>query len=386
MDGDRPVWGPPAVRGRGRLPERTSIVVIGGGITGVALLRELPDAVLIEATHLAAGASGRNAGFLLAGVASNYAEAGDRYGRSLAAEIWAFTTENRERFLELLGGAAEARRRGTWTVAADAAEADQLQLAAAMLGEDGFACEWLEHPAGLEPFHGALLNPRDAELNPAEAVAALAEPVLDRVVEGVRVVGLELGAGRVRVALDDGASVVAEAVVLATNGYTAALSSQLPIEPVRAQMCATVPTSVPLVYRPAYADRGYQYWRQRADGRVLVGGYRNRFVAAEQTDAATPTAEVQAELDRHLDLIGARGLTITHRWAGTMGFSPDGLPLVGAVPGQAGVYVCGGYSGHGFGFALESARRLADHLRGGSPPPAWLNPARFAAEAAEVPD
>ena len=28
--------------------------------------------------------------------------------------------------------------------------------------------------------------------------------------------------------------------------------------------------------RPAYARRGYQYWRQRADGRVLVGGWRSR--------------------------------------------------------------------------------------------------------------
>src|SRR5947209_567330 len=117
MVGERPIWDPPAFGGRGRLPERASIVVVGGGITGVALLREMPDAVLLEASHLAAGASGRNAGFVLAGVAANYAAAADRYGRSLAGEIWAFTTENRERFLELLGGAAEARRPGSWTVA-----------------------------------------------------------------------------------------------------------------------------------------------------------------------------------------------------------------------------------------------------------------------------
>ena len=159
----------------------------------------------------------------------------------------------------------------------------------------------------------------------------------------------------------------------------------LPIEPVRAQMLATVPTTVPLVFRPAYADRGYQYWRQRADGRVLVGGYRNHFLDAERTSSDSTSAEVQALLDRHLDLIGARGLTVTHRWAGTMGFSPDGLPLCGAVPGRAGVYVCGGYTGHGFGFAPECARRLAEQLRGGVAPPAWLDPARFSAEVAEVP-
>jgi gamma-glutamylputrescine oxidase len=379
MGTDRPVWDAPSVRGRGRVPERASLVVVGGGITGVALLRLLgPGAVLLEAQQIAAGASGRNAGFVLAGVAANYAEACDRYGRSLAAEIWSFTTENRERFLELLNGAAEARRRGTWTVAADPAEADQLRRSAGLLAEDGFRCEWLEHPGGLEPFHGALLNPRDGEVNPTEAVAALAEPVLDRVVEGARVTGVDVGAGRVRVAVDSGESIVAEGVILATNGYTAGLLPSVPIEPMRAQMCATVPTTVPLVFRPAYADRGYQYWRQRADGRVLVGGYRNQFVDAERTSSDSPTAEVQALLDRHLDLIGARGLGVSHRWAGVMGFSPDGLPLVGSVPGMAGVYVCGGYTGHGFGFALECARRLAGWLGGGATPPAWLSPARFA--------
>jgi gamma-glutamylputrescine oxidase len=379
MSDGRPVWDPPSVRGRGRLPERVSVAVVGGGVTGVALLRSLPaDAVLLEASHLAAGASGRNAGFVLAGVASNYADACDRYGRSLAAEIWSFTTENRERFLEVLGGAAEARRRGSWTVAAGPAEADQLRRSAELLSEDGFPCEWLEHPGGLEPFHGALLNPRDGEVNPAEAVATLAAPVLDRVVEGARVTGVEVGAGRVRLELHGGATLVAEAVVVATNGNTAELLQSVPIEPMRAQMCATVPTAVPLVFRPAYADRGYQYWRQRADGRVLVGGYRNHFVEAERTPSDAPTAEVQALLDRHLDLIGARGLAVSHRWAGVMGFSPDGLPLAGAVPGTAGVYVCGGYTGHGFGFALECARRLAEHVRGGPAPPAWLSPARFA--------
>src|SRR5947199_49836 len=79
---------------------------------------------------------------------------------------------------------------------------------------------WLDHPGGLAPFPGALLNPRDGEVNPPEAVGTLAQPVLDRVVEGVRVAGLEVGAGRVRLQLDSGDEVVAEAVVLATNGFT----------------------------------------------------------------------------------------------------------------------------------------------------------------------
>ena len=349
-------------------------------MTGAALLRELPEAILLEAAEdLAVGASGRNAGFLLAGVAACYADAVALYGRSLAAEIWAYTSESRERWFSVLGAAAEIRRRGSWTVAVDPVEADQLQLSAQLLAEDGFEAEWLARPGGLEAFQGALLNPRDGELHPARAVGALAGPHEERIALGAAVEALEVGAGRVRLRVGSSV-VVCERVVLATNAWTARLATGLPIEPVRAQMLATAPTSVPLVYRPAYADRGYQYWRQRADGRLLVGGYRNRSLAAERTAEALPSAEIQQHLDGHLDLISAAGLPVTHRWAGTMGFSPDSLPLVGAVPDLPGVYVCGGYSGHGLGFALESARRLAAFMEGGPAPPAWLDPGRFGRE------
>lgn len=350
-------------------------MIVGGGVTGAALLAELPDAILLEAgPDLAAGASGRNAGFLLAGVASCYADAVAAYGRSLAGEIWAFTVENRERWFTWLRGAAEIRRRGSWTVAVDAGEADRLQESAALLAEDGFQSEWYAHPGGLEAFQGALLNPRDGEINPALAVGALASGLEDRVVLGARVEAIEPGAGRVRIRVG-ASSVVCEQLVLATNAWTASLLPEAPITPVRAQMLATAPTTVPLVYRPAYADRGYQYWRQRADGRVLAGGYRNRALDAEQTADVSPTPQIQQQLDGHLALIAAAGMPVTHRWAGTMGFTPDGLPLVGRI--ADGIAVCAGYNGHGFGFALECARRLAAHLRGGPPPPSWLDPARL---------
>ena len=74
------------------------MLVIGGGITGVSLLHHLGkqgiDAVLVERNHLASGASGRNAGFLLAGVADCYAEAVRIFGRSRARDIWHMTMEN----------------------------------------------------------------------------------------------------------------------------------------------------------------------------------------------------------------------------------------------------------------------------------------------------
>src|SRR5437667_10147587 len=88
-----PFWRPPPEKYPGRLPEKADVVVIGGGIAGTSLLWHLSarriDAVLVERHHIAWGASGRNAGFLLAGVASSYAEAVRTCGRSRARGTWA---------------------------------------------------------------------------------------------------------------------------------------------------------------------------------------------------------------------------------------------------------------------------------------------------------
>ena len=127
--------------------------------------------------------------------------------------------------------------------------------------------------------------------------------------------------------------------------------------------------------RPAYAHRGLRYWRQLDDGRLLVGGQRDRAVDDEVGHEALPTATVQAHLDVHLAELAA-GAAVTHRWAGIMGFSDDGLPRAGAVPGMANVYVCGGYTGHGLGFALSAAGATVRLMVEGQAPPPWLDSTR----------
>lgn len=43
-----------------------------------------------------------------------------------------------------------------------------------------------------------------------------------------------------------------------------------------------------------------------------------------------------------------------------MGFSRDGLPIVGAVPGLPGALGAVGFTGHGFGFAWVCGRALVE--------------------------
>jgi len=86
---------------------------------------------------------------------------------------------------------------------------------------------------------------------------------------------------------------------------------------------------------------------------------------------------IQSHLDEQLGALVA-GARVTHRWAGTMGFTADGLPLVGLVPGFRRIHVCAGYTGHGLGFAVNAASALVRQMFDSQPLPAWLDATRSA--------
>jgi glycine/D-amino acid oxidase-like deaminating enzyme len=55
---------------------------------------------------------------------------------------------------------------------------------------------------------------------------------------------------------------------------------------------------------------------------------------------------------------------IEFRWAGTFDTTSDGLPLIGPVPGQKGVYAAYGYGGNGITFSFLAAQLIGDHIAG----------------------
>lgn len=376
-----PAWGIPApLPAPTELPRRAEVVIVGAGITGVALLDHLRrrgvDAIVLERDHVAAGASGRNAGFLLAGVAENYARAVARYSRDVAAAVWAFTIDNHAAVAAIAAKCDAGHRvRGSLTVALDADEAASLEEAAALLAADGLPGTIGAAP-GTPGAVCALHNPADGEIDPVRLVAGLASAHAGRIFEGRRVVAVEDGSNTVAVHLD-GASIEADSVALATNAWTTELMPSVSIRPVKAQMLATGPAPATLGC-PVYAEWGHRYWRQREDGAVLVGGFRHRAVDDEVGYDVSPSAVVQGHLDGQLRDLGVDA-EVTHRWAGTMAFSEDGLALVGLAPGSRRVHVCAGYTGHGMGFAVNAAAALTGHLLDSVPVPPWLDASRFAA-------
>jgi len=112
---------------------------------------------------------------------------------------------------------------------------------------------------------------------------------------------------------------------------------------------------------PVSSNYGYRYWRQLRTGEVLIGGWRDTSLESEKTYDDGPTTEIQDHLDRAARELGANG-EVTHRWAGTMGFTESGLPLAGPLEGMPNVYVCAGFTGHGMGFAFMTARQVAEQI------------------------
>ncbi len=350
-----PFWPPPPEKYPGRLPAKADVLVVGGGIAGTSLLWHLTrrriDAVLVERHHVAWGASGRNAGFLLAGVASSYAEAVRTYGRERAREVWELTNENHDRMLEAAFGQDVGHRRlGSAILPSGDEERALLIESEQLLLEDGFAARW----DGTR-----LVNPRDGEVDPAAMVAALARQARPGAIrEGVDVTSLSPHRRDVLVMAGDDAC-EAGVVILATNAYTRQLAPSVGIQPTRAQMVATAPESKPITDLPVYSNYGYRYWRQLPSGEVLLGGWRDVALKTERTYDDQPTTEIQEHLDSALDSLGVTA-AVTHRWAGTMGFTESGLPLAGPLEGMPNVYVCAGFTGHGMGFAFMTAQQVAE--------------------------
>lgn len=360
------------------------VVIVGAGVCGLTtalhLQRRGVHAIVVERHALAAGASSRNAGFLMRGAADNYEVAVRAYGRDLARTVWRWTEENLEGLRsEGIEGLASTRRISSCLLALEPVERDELQASVALLHQDGFAVQWVDSGSdtawrNAKPL-GGLVNPEDGSCNPYDVMRLLASRLPRPVVEGQEAAQIAMTQGpRPMVVRTQDAMVRCERVVVCTNAYAPLLLPPLQdrITPRRGQMLALRIPDVRFDYS-YYANRGYEYFRQAADGTVVFGGCRKAHADAEVGYDDRVTPEVQGDIEAFAaTILGVAregvGRHISARWSGTMGFSPDGLPLIGAIPGQwdAGrVWFCGGFTGHGMSLAHRCARAVVEEMLDG---------------------
>src|SRR5207249_1581863 len=257
-------------------------------------------------------ASGRNAGFLLAGVAENFIAAAHRYGEQGALRIWRFTRRTQwlvRALVEEHDIDCALRWNGSDQIAGDDGEWREIEASARRLSSESVGVS-VDAPTRSATYA------EDGELHPVRWVRGLAAAAVKkgaRIHESTRVIGVGPGEARTATGL-----VRAGAIVLCTNAYTARLAPSR-VRPVGGQMLATAPA--PRVFaRPAYANRGYRYWRQTSDGRARCHTSRRRplrSVALTSLGCADPRRTREAR-----DVRNGRQLTRQRReprrdWKGT---------------------------------------------------------------------
>jgi gamma-glutamylputrescine oxidase len=339
-----PVWEDSTAPRYGPLHGDTSAgaCVIGLGGSGLACVHELldlgADVVAIDAGAVASGAAGRNGGFLLGGAAHFHHDAVLQYGRERAVQVYRLTLQQMRRMQEETPEAV--RRTGSLRIASSPAELEDCRAQREAMEADGFDVARYDGPEG-----EGLLFPDDGVFNPLLRCRILAERAARR---GARLfeetAALQLAPGEVVTARG---RIRCEHVFVATDGGLTRLLPQLEarVKTARLQMLATAPTTEVRLRRPVYWRYGYEYWQQLPDGRIALGGFRDFGGAAEWTTSTEPSPAIQAELERHLREVVGVEAQVTHRWAASVAYTDDGLPVFDEV--LPGVRVFGAYSGTG---------------------------------------
>jgi glycine/D-amino acid oxidase-like deaminating enzyme len=245
----------------------------------------------------------------------------------------------------------------SFALAVDDEEADELWDSVKLLRQDGFEASFTLTDPLARGFQAAMRRPDHVIVNAAQLTRALLEAEGITVHEGTEVYALE--------PLDDGIhvwahgrTVVCSAVVLAVNGYAALLDPYLAerVAPASAFVLAVEPGDDPFLNRPCTLDRGRVFLRTLPDGRLLLGIRQPGEVLGGGELLRDRLTAMASRYFPQLDLTNA------DRWSEVMGVTPDGLPLLGHLPGLPRAYFAVGFGGRGLSWAFVIAERLVSAM------------------------
>lgn len=368
------------------------ICVIGGGITGVitayALAKHGIKVVLVEKEIIGSGATGRNTGFILSGTVEHYNRAITFWGREKAKRVWEYTQKNHKILTQIIeeeGIKCDYEQRGSLILASTKQEGKEVRETYKFLSQDNFDCDLLsvEDCAQLlksDVFHGAVRMTNDGGFHPVKFTTQLSRTLQKYsvdVYEKTEVIEVRSsGQENSLEILTKKGKIHSAMAVLTTNGYTSNILSEFKdlLVPVIGQAFVTEPIQKSMFHEVIYANFGYEYWRQLPDMRIMVGGFREHAKNQKVDFSDQIDLELLYGLHDYFTTIfpDTRKTSMTHAWAGTMGFSKDGFPLLGGTSSYPNLFICGGFTGHGLGFAGAIGFTAADLMVNGMAPEADL--------------
>lgn len=406
-----------------RLPEKTTVVVIGGGIVGLCAAltlaeRQIP-VVVIEKGLLAAEQSSRNLGWVRK--TSRLAE--DVPLARAADKLWAQMSAR-------VGSDVGYRQAGIMFIArneAQLAQHEQWLASVAHLGLDSqllSARQISDHvPGGVGKWAGGVYTPSDGRAEPTLAASAIAKAAISKgvvIVENCAVRALATSAGRVSGVVTEQGEVQCDQVLLAGGLWSRRFLGNhgiaLPTLPLICSVLRTKPMDGPTdiaIGAPDFSFRrhqdggfvitqrgaldaplsldhlllGHRYLPQlraaRGNLRISLGRHffhdlalkrrwrSNQLSPFEQIRTMDPPVNHQLNQDALANLSAAwpvfRNVQVAWSWAGMIDVTPDSNPVIGPVSQLPGLTVATGFSGHGFGTSPAAGQLAADLISNTTP-------------------
>jgi gamma-glutamylputrescine oxidase len=360
------------------------VAVVGGGLAGLSAALELRergfDVVLLEACTIGQGASGRNGGQAIYGLACDVTTIEDQLGRAAARQVFDMSLEALDLMRERIARFAIDCdwRDGYLGVATSARKAralhDEVELLAARYDhrlrwiDARDLPQWISSPR----YAAAAHDTRSGHLHPLKYTLGLARAAASmgaRVHEGTVASALARGRLGTTLTMSSGATLRARHVLLAGNVYLNELSPSIApqlgarIMPVGTYIVGSEALAPELAASlipcgAAVCDNNFvlDYFRTTPDHRLLYGG---RVSYSTRTPADLAASMVRRMTTTFPQL---RGVKADHAWGGFVDISMNRAPDFGRL-GDA-VYYLQGFSGHGLALTGLAGKLVAEAIAG----------------------
>ena len=369
VDGDE-VYSICGMRNMTDTPETADVVIIGGGIVGVATAFALAEAgtaaVVLERGTVGGGATGRAAGIIML-------QAGSEADVRLQIESVAV----HERLRDVVG--TDLRAHGSLLLWASE-DGETMRRRVAMHAAMGVRVELLdaEEIRGRFPYlaaddvAAATFSGADPWATPLAAVRRIADAARARgaiICEGCEVTGVDVSGGRVHCVFTAHGAVSTPVVVNAAGAWARPVGAlagvRVPVAARKRQVFVLDPGGAVPPDMPFVEEEGRDFYCMlRPEGLIMVCGQP----AGETYDTTVEWGYLDDALQPALRrLPQLKHAPVTGAWAGIRPVAADGAPVLGPVPDIEGYIVASGLGGQGFARGPLVGRLMAELITTGRP-------------------
>ncbi|MFH1843791.1 MAG: FAD-binding oxidoreductase [bacterium] len=362
-----------------QIPDSAEVVVIGGGVNGLAVAYELARRqagriVILEQGYLASGSTGRCGGGIrqLWTTEENVrlAQENVRHYRQLAAE---------------LGYHTFFRQGGYLMVTESEAQRPAMLRAVDLQNGCGVPSRFLEPTECLElvpeleisRVRGALHCPEGGTAYPFPVVWGYARRCQDhgvRICIRTAVTNIRCANGRVQTVVTDRGEIATPLVVNCAGPWARAVAALVGVDLPNRQERHEIMVSEslkPFLEPMVISLTDGIYFSQSMRGEI-VGGISDPATLTWDSPAQFSTrGQLRFAVRFARGLLGlypaAAAVRMMRQWAGMYDVTPDHRPILGNVPGLDGYYHICGFSGHGFMLGPVCGRRMARFITTGEP-------------------